>query len=313
MPPHRSSPQPGAERSNTLRAVKARRRLSISVLLVVSALALPAAASGATEFKISTFELQGSNGYEVGVSSAREGIRPAHTAVRAVNGPLEATYEVRAEVAPGIHATFGSLGQLDVSFERRRKEVDRVGKGCRSITETGIFRGSLQFVGEGGYFSSEAVDPEGEVWRLPDGFCVFDGFRRGRPFLGFGKRALEASAETETGITTFEASKAELRDKTLFIATLRERVDGMNIERMAHASGGKETFSSSGALRAGVHPPVPFIGSARFRDTPGAPPEWTGSLSVPMPGAPEIQLAGEAFAARLCPRISILSSCLKRR
>jgi hypothetical protein len=279
--------------------------------------AMPATASGTTdraaEVKVSTFEVRGSNGYEVTVSSWREGDTPGDAVVQAVNGPLQAIYSVPAGTAPGIHAIFGSLGQLDVSFEQRRKEIDRVGKGCRSITEEGVFRGTFRFVGENGYFSSEAANPEGEIWRLPDGFCIFENFRRARPFLGLEKKALEARTTSEGREISFQASKDELRGFPSFEATIGERIDQMKIMRTARVHGGKQTFSSTGRSRASVSPPPPFSGSARFRDPARQPATWTGSLTVPFPGVPNIALAGEGFIAKLCPRISILSRCLKSR
>lgn len=284
---------------------------------LVALLGLPPAASGSTdgaaEVKVSIFEVGGSNGYEVTVSSWREGDAPGDAAVQAANGPLQAIYSVPAGTAPGIHAIFGSLGQLDVSFERRRKEVDRVGKGCRSITEEGVFRGTFRFVGENGYFSSEAANPEGEIWRLPDGFCIFENFRRARPFLGLGRKALEARTNSEGREISFQASKDELRGFPSFEATIGERIDQMKILRTARVRGGKQTFTSTGRSRASVSPPPPFSGSARFRDPARQPATWTGSLTVPFPGVPNIALAGAGFIAKLCPRISILSRCLKNR
>ncbi len=232
--------------------------------------------------------------------------------VQTANGPLQAIYAVPVNDGPGIHATFGSLGQLDVSFERRRKEIDRPARGCRSITEEGVFRGAFQFTGEGGYFSSEAVDPKGEVWRLPDGFCIFDSFRRARPFLGIELQTLEARATREGRAITFRASRENHRPSAHLSATSSERVGEMKILRSAETNSGKATFSVTGRSRASVHPLGPFIGSARFRDPARGAASWTGSLIVPFPGIPALALAGEDFVAKLCPRLSILARCLKR-
>lgn len=289
-------------------------RLLLLVCAVAALLALPATASGkAPELKISNFEIEGSNGYGVGVSAVREGRFPDTAVVFAENGPLWASYEVPMDAAPGIHATFESLGQLDVSFERRRREIDRPEKGCRLIAEEGIFRGSFRFVGEGGYFSSETIDPEGEVLRLPNGFCGFGSFRRARPFLGLESKTLEAQARSDGQFISFRASKEEFVRFISFRASLRERVGEMKILRTASTRGRERAFSSSGSARASVHPPPPFSGNAKFEKTAAGSVSWTGSLSVSFPGAPETALAGEAFTAKLCPKLSILSRCLKGR
>jgi hypothetical protein len=289
-----------------------------SLLLLVCALALPASASGAPvdapELKLGTIELEGSNGYEVEVLTLREGRHAPVAIVSAERGRLAATYEVRASLGAGIHAIFGSLGQLDVSFDRQSKSVETLEPGCRWIIEAGVFRGSFQFAGEGGYLSVQAVDPVGSVLRLPDGFCGFEEDRPARSAIpGLDQTVLAARAASERGTVSFEASRWHLDGEISFLASLRERVGEMRIERTARAGGGKRSFLTSKASRASVRPPGPFRGSARFRDPAKRPATWTGSLSVSFPGAPDVALAGAGFVAKLCPRVSILSSCLRGR
>ncbi|HKO39178.1 MAG TPA: hypothetical protein VJU14_12500 [Solirubrobacterales bacterium] len=263
------------------------------------------------ELTLSSFELEGSNGYEVEVSAAREGRQSPTALIRAIRGPFESHYIVPAALGAGIHATFGSLGQLDISFERRSKEVHRTGPGCRSITESGVFRGSFRFAGEGGYFSAEATDPAGEVLRLPNGFCAFDSFRAARPAIpALSKTALSAQAKEGSKTLSFEATRLHLEPRTLFRASLRERVGPMEVEHITAVSGKKRTFITSNESRASVRPPWPFEGSARFRDPARGPATLTGSLSVPLPGASPVALTGD-FTVKLCPRVPILSNCLR--
>lgn len=290
--------------------------MSILGCALIALLGLPGVANGAAkdgaEIRVSTFEVEGSNGYEVLVSSWREGDTPGDAVVQAVNDPFQAIYSVPANAVPGVHATFGPLGQVDVGFEPRRKEIDRPSKGCRSITEEGIFRGTFRFAGENGYFSSEAVDPKGEIWRLPDGFCIFEDFRRARPAIpGFRKTAFAALATEGKRTVSFQATRLHLEQKTLFTGALREWVGQMKVERSATVSGGKGTFLSSKRSRASVRPPWPFEGSASFRDPAKGPASWTGSLSVPLPGLPPVALTGDGFTAKLCPGVSILAKCLR--
>ena len=47
-----------------------------------------------------------------------------------------------------------------------------------------------------------------------------------------------------------------------------------------------------------------------FRDPAQGPATWAGSLSVALPGVPDVALAGPNFAARLCSRASLLR-CLR--
>ncbi|HEX7280391.1 MAG TPA: hypothetical protein VF255_12315 [Solirubrobacterales bacterium] len=296
--------------------MKARGPLLLLVCALLTSSALPAGASAApadvAELTLSSFVLEGSNGYEVEVSKAREGRRSLPALIRAIRGPFESHYMVPADPGAGMHATFGSLGVLDVSFERHSKEVVRTGPGCRSITESGVFRGSFRFVGEGGYFSVEATDPAGEVLRLPNGFCAFDSFRAARPAIpALSKTALSARAKEGTRTISFDATRLHLEPTTLFRASLHERVGPMRVEHIAAVSGKKRTFASSKRSRASVRPPWPFEGSARFRDPANGPATWTGSLSVPLPGVPPVALTGDDFTAKLCPGVPILANCLR--
>ncbi|HET8814862.1 MAG TPA: hypothetical protein VFM51_07895 [Solirubrobacterales bacterium] len=295
--------------------MKARGSLVALLFALTAALALPGGAAGKpAELKLSSFKIQGSNGYDFEVVAIRDGLRNRIAVVSVASGSTAASYRVPLDPESGIHATFGLLGHLDVRFERRRKLVERPEPGCRWVFEGGVFRGSFQFVGEGGYTSGEAIDPQGEVLRLPNSFCGFGNFRLARiPIPGLSETVLAARAENDDRTTSFEASRFNRERTALFSASLSERVGEMKIERSAYARGGAETFFRTNSSRASVFPPSPFRGSAKFRDPAQAPPTWTGSLSVSFPGAPDVPLAGEAFWAKLCPRLYILSRCLKGR
>ncbi len=294
--------------------MRGRGSVLVGVCAAAALLTLPAVGR-AQEQKLGSIDLEGSNGYEIEVETIQSGKRPGFVAISAANGPLRANYDVRAERVPGIHAIFGSLGQLDLSFQRQKKVVTYPEPHCPWVFEKGVFRGSFRFTGEDGYSSVEADDPPGTMFRLPHGFCGFRDDRRQRPFLGLEERVLQAESNQEGRVISFRASQDEFVHRPSFNASLFERVEGMNILRSARALGKKGTFSSTGTARGSVRPPAPFVGSATFLDLHPAvePATWTGSLTVSFPGAPEVPLAGGAFAANLCPRISILSSCLKRR
>ncbi|HWO84035.1 MAG TPA: hypothetical protein VNM38_09655 [Solirubrobacterales bacterium] len=282
---------------------------AVLLVCVAALLALPPVASGAAgkthEFKLGKIEVEPANGHEIEVSTLQEDKKRGFVAVDVAKGPLRADYEVRSEMAPGIHATFGSLGQIDVSFQHRKRVVTHPEPNCTWVFERGVFRGSFRFVGEGGYVTSEEVNPPGTVFRLPRGFCGFRVDRRARPFLGLEQRVLAVRGSEEGRIVSFQASEEEFVDRPSFNASLIEKVEGMNIERRTRIHGAKGSFTSTGTARGSVHPPAPFVGSALFRDPAGAPADWAGSLMVSFLGAPEVALAGEAFMARLCPRISI--------
>jgi hypothetical protein len=87
---------------------------------------------------------------------------------------------------------------------------------------------------------------------------------------------------------------------TSFAASRIERRPNMRIFRFAFADAKEQAFVFDDALTgATVAPPQPFSGSASFLSGAGGGPSWTGPLSVDLPGAEGVALAGEDFAARL--------------
>lgn len=294
------------------------RRLLPFLTTGVIALALPAAVAAAAspmagDISFSSIKLDESNGYEIEFSAVRFNKRRPAAVVTAKRETASASYTVRTSNGAGIHATFGTLGQVDLSFQRRKKVVERPERNCRWIFETGVFRGSFRFVGEGGYFASEAVDPEGTVFRLPDGFCGLGDFRPGLPPGLPSETVLAARAQTDTGEVSFRASRLHIRRGPIrFSASTKERVEGMDVTRSVRVPGQAGDFTATGTSRGAASPPLPFNGSARFRDPPDGPATWTGTLGVELPGLEGVALAGEGFTARLCPHLYFLASCLRQ-
>ncbi len=296
--------------------MKARGLLGV-LACALAALLLPVGAAADLPkgaILLSSISLGESNGYEVELADIRFGKRRPRVVVTAQRETASASYSVRTGSGPGIHATFGSLGQVDLGFHRRRKVVERPERNCRWIIETGVFRGSVRFVGEGGYFASEVANPEGEIFRLPDGFCGLGSFRPGLPPGLPRETVLAARSKTGTGEVSFRASRERsARGTILFNADTTERVEGMRIERSVLVPGEPGDFTATGTSRAAASPPSPFSGSARFRDPRGGPVSWEGPLAVTLPGSVSLPLAGEGFTARLCPSLSIFASCLPKR
>lgn len=295
--------------------MKARGGFVVLACTLVALLLPASAAAGLPKgaISLSSIELGESNGYEVELAAGRFGTRRPGVVVTAQRETASASYSVRTGSAPGIHATFGSLGQVDLGFHRRRKVVERPERNCRWIIETGVFRGSVQFVGEGGYIASEVANPKGEIFRLPDGFCGLGSFRPGLPPGLPRETVLAARLKAGTGEVSFRASRERSsRGTILFNADTTERVEGMQIERSVRVPGEPGDFTATGTSRAAASPPSPFSGSARFRDPLGEPVSWEGPLAVTLPGLAALPLTGEGFTARLCPSLSIFASCLPK-
>jgi len=277
---------------------------------------VPPAAALAQDSKgvaVTTIELGESNGYELEFDAVRFKRRLV-VGVSAQRETASASYDVTTKNGPGIHATFGSLGEVSLGFHRQKKVVERPERHCRWIIETGVFRGNVDFVGEGGYVAGDATNPEGEIFRLPDGFCGFGSFRLGLPPGLPRETVLAARMKTRTREVSFRASRERSDRGTIrFTAETTERVEGMRIDRLVRVPGEQGAFTSTGASRAAVSPPSPFSGYARFRNPQPGPASWEGPLAVTLPGLPGLPLTGAGFTTRLCPSLSILEGCLPRR
>jgi hypothetical protein len=280
--------------------------------VALAALLLPASSAGS--ISISTIKLEESNGYELELAAVHYGKGRPGVVISAQRETASATYSVRTPSNHGIHAVFGSLGQVDLGFHRRKKAVERPERNCRWIVETGVFRGTVRFVGEGEYIVSQAANPEGEVLRLPDGFCGLGSFRLGLPPGLPRETVLAARMKAGAREVSFRASRERSARATIqFNAGTLERMEGMRIDRNVRISGERGDFTATGTSRAAVAPPSPFSGYATFRDPKPGPVAWEGPLTVTLPGLTALPLTGEGFTAGLCPNLSIVEGCLPRR
>lgn len=286
-------------------------------LCVCGAMASAQATAATADSKrsvLSSFELKGSHGYTLEVASA-EGPFPAAVLITAKRGHLRASYEVPGEAGPSVQADLGLLGSVAVDFERRKRTINTPAKGCVYITETGVFRGSVSFTGEGDYTAAEATSIPGKVTQMPKGFCGIGGDRvnpRVPDFLAM--TSLTARERTNNGFVEFGASASKIGSWLDFHAGIEEHLGEMTISRSASTGvGGDDALHLDKRTHSiTLDPPPPFTGSARFQAPPGGAPTWTGPLSVSLPGAPGIALAGPSFAAKFCPSHSLLRECKVR-
>jgi hypothetical protein len=261
---------------------------------------------------LSTFKLKGSHGYEVEVLGIHGKRIPEKVAIVANRKPFSVNYNAPGETGSGLSADFGALGGVDVDFHRQKRSVERLGKRCRFVTETGVFRGQISFSGEGGYTSAKAAAAKGEILRLPNGLCgLFADRKRGVRSL-LETTTLAARSRTANGSITVEASDFLVRSGFSLTTAMREKVGALEITRSAKI-GPREGLLTIGPGKhphsADLHPGSPLTGSAHFEDPVDGPPTWTGSLAIAFPGLAPVPLAGPAFAARVCVDQYLTKSC----
>jgi hypothetical protein len=291
-----------------------RGALAIGLVVVLTIPASAAAGGGQARLTLSQFELEDPNGYKIEAGAMQRGATPRTAAIRARRGGLSASYEVPTGPGPGVHARFGTVGNVALDFHRRKRVVEKPAKGCVWITETGVFRGSFSFAGEGDYAAAEAKALRGQVLTLPNGFCGVPDDRRKRSPLPSLLRTnrLAARAPTPHGSLKFEATVWPLQSTTGFSAEARERLGTMEIIRTASAGVDGIAFSAPGGKaprEVSVQPPAPFRGSADYLDPPSGPSTWTGSLEVTLLGLDALPLAGPSFSSQICLGISIVDTC----
>jgi hypothetical protein len=120
--------------------------------------------------------------------------------------------------------------------------------------------------------------------------------------------ALQAKAKGEGRTTLFEAfTLAPPRNPALSLGfafgAAYERQEEVRIARTA-----LEIFSLGIVMsKRGKEPETvkvkmekPFTGRARYSRSPGSPASWTGNLSVKLPGADPLALAGPGFSPVFC-------------
>lgn len=216
-----------------------------TVLLVPPSAAAPVALAAKHKPKgltLSSFSLKGSHGYKLQVGSYREGSGPVTAAVIAKRGDLSATYETTGQGGLGIHTNLGSVGRVEVHFQRNKRSVERISKRCHFIVETGIFRGEIEFDGEGGYTHAAARSARGDVLRLPDGFCLFENLKSPALPSFLDTTTLSARSRTANGSIELEASRLSIGKDLNATATLREKVGAVKISRSARVDVSKRAL-----------------------------------------------------------------------
>jgi hypothetical protein len=194
----------------------------------------------------------------------------------------------------------GKLGRIDVRFEPdgsvERLRPPKSCKGREQVVRGGTFVGSVRFRGENGYTQLSSHRAHGAMaeprfWKCPDA--------PGGPENASGAPVLVA--HTPHSRVVFAAiGGPEQVPFTFFIAGTSEQVGALHIGRSVLVEGTSASFEALGDLSsAAVGPPKPFSGTASFVRNLDGSTEWSGTLSVALPGARSTALTGPAFKADL--------------
>jgi hypothetical protein len=215
----------------------------------------------------------------------------------------------------GIAGTLPGLGRVSVRFHPvgvpQREEGFSL-PGCRGgglVKQPGYFKGTIRFHGERVYTTAHATRAHGEVTTREREVCKRSPKHLPEGMLPMGLITARLRAISKSGgrlvrfsVGSFEPLTPKLRDADVD-ASIDERRKGMRISRYIIASGRhvlRPGDSSDFPASATIAPPAPFHGSAVFERGSRGQISWTGSLSVPLPGAGLVPLTGRNFSASLC-------------
>lgn len=254
--------------------------------------------------------LKSSHGYEIQIQE----LNRRSLVLTAYKHPRLGVYLIRHIRArdDGIEARFPGVGRVSVRFHPLGPTHREPGffppcHGGETVKQPGYFLGTIRFRGEQEYTAVHANRARGEIVTTAKEICkrsIFDDDSEPEPEEN--ETRLFAYSRSGGQVVGFSASTlhSPLGTSTFFSGYVSERREGMTISRLAIAEGTEDDLVPGDVgdfpVSAAVTPSDPFHGSAVFQRQSGADNAWTGPLSVVLPGAGRVALAGPNFAARLC-------------
>lgn len=300
------------------------------VLLCAAAalLALPAGAGAKPGYVVKPkslalhFDAPASNGYSVSVDT--EGHRKVTVSVS--KGGFFATYTATGRVSrKGIKADLGRFGQISLRFHGKTRFQRSLVPGLNipdplrgrcsgrsPVRERGIFHGSFRFEGERGFTEAALRRVKGTARRTYKRICKRRGDASGSKaktreenvFVRaeaqrFGTlrffNGLEASVTDEKGREeNFTIAFAGLQEKTDRVGVLKVLILFEDLDTVTISPRGKGPTTAQVTLRS------PFAGTASYLEEGKAPPTWSGTLGLRVPGHGLVPLTGPEFEADVC-------------
>ena len=226
-------------------------------------------------------------------------------------GRPRSSIHMRAPPAPQQNVRLPWRGISTVTFEptETREDSPRGCTGPPSTLSDGVFVGTIQFAGEGGYVQIEETRVKGslDVWRESEWKCPH---HKQPPAPQVSREAPEAEKEPASlfayrrGCSCFFAAYTERsrknRGPTFFVGAKFEKREGMEITRVTYAKARRSRFVFDHAAgTATVKPPQPFDGHGTFKRRPHGRDLWRSTIRVSLLGAEHLDLRGRGSHARL--------------
>lgn len=273
-------------------------------LALALALLLPPAVQGDEErvTELTGFSLQASNGYDL-VALAGESSMGEEGWIWLVLRGRRAlvSYTAPAIVSDKtIDADLGKLGKISVTRvpTGRTKTVRRSCKPeSRKRVDAERYEGTIEFHGEEGFAEVSAV--RAPLVRSPWCWRGTEGGSPRRKRLRGARLDVEKHSRGNDRLE-FDATQRRSGAKTRLSMEVDEHRGEIDIQRAIW------TWGRSGALRydrrlrtAIIRPPAPFAGHGIFRRNVRRAKQWTGNLTVDLPGRSDVPVTGRGFFASL--------------
>ncbi len=268
------------------------------MLVLASTLLLSAIAQGEEDraLVLTGFELKVSNGYRfivvTGAAAEAEGrigvvlARGKHTIV---------AYSTPATVSPTtIDADLGKLGRISVTRVSTGR-TKMVHWGCKSGSmrrvEAERYEGTIEFHGEEGFAEVSATSAPLVYPKI----CV--RAVRGTPDNAPPGAHLDVDKRLPEGYRfAFDAVQSWAGARTAVSVEVEERRGEMEIFRSTWIWASNDALSYDRSLHtATVRPPAPFAGHGTFHSDARGANQWTGNLTVDLPGRSDVPVTGPGF------------------
>ncbi len=243
------------------------------------------------------FSRKASNGYLITFEADH-----GRASLRAQGDAGGVLYSGKGSVVDGrIRFGLGRLGRIDLRFEPDgrvdRQRPDKSCKGREQVIRSGTFVGLIRFRGENGYTQLSSHRVHGTMAEPRSWKCPNSSDRRTQNASGVSVLAAHTPHNSAIFMAIGGPEQVPLR---FFVAGTSERAGALHIGRSVFIEGPSASFEALGNLNsATVAPPKPFSGTASFVRNLDGSTEWSGTLSVALPGAQSTALTGPAFEADL--------------
>lgn len=286
------------------------------LVCAMAVLALPASAAAKPGYKVKPkslhlrLELPASKGYTATIETSGH----RQVVLRLAKGGVVATYTALGRVTRRrIEADFGSFGHVSLRFRGKRTYhpkgllsfLYKRCKGRKSVGERGIFVGGIRFEGDRGFARVRAHRVAGVAIRNYRRVCK-NGFRASASAIKPSEEDLFLLAQAKGGgvLRSFLGFKSPLLGVTFAVGSERTKLGRVGILKSAISITQPRAIRisprSEGPVTAKVKVARPFEGSASYLDEGEAPPTWSGTLAVRLPGSGLVQLTGPEFEAEIC-------------